>query len=91
MYSVMADEAKDGHTEQLAVCVRFVNEEGKVTESFLGLWELKGFDAKSITDATEELLQSHSLGGLLCVAQAYDGASVMPSCTCCSCFPNSLE
>lgn len=77
MYSVMADEARDSHTEQLAVCVRFVDEEGKVTESFLGLSKLKGFDAKSITDAIEELLQSHSLGGLLCVAQAYDGASVM--------------
>ncbi|KAK0141852.1 Zinc finger MYM-type protein 1 [Merluccius polli] len=77
MYSVIADEARDGHTEQLAVCVRFVTGEGKVTESFLGLWKLKGFDAKSITDAIEELLQSHTLGGLLCVAQAYDGASVM--------------
>ena len=77
MYSVMADEARDGHTEQLAACVRFVTKEGQVTESFLGLWKLKGFDAKSITDAIEELLQSHTLGGLLCVAQAYDGASVM--------------
>lgn len=49
----------------------FVNKEGKVTESFLELWKLKGFDAKSITEATEELMQSQTLGGLLCVAQAY--------------------
>ncbi len=30
MYSVMADEARDRRTEQLAVCVRFVTQEGTV-------------------------------------------------------------
>lgn len=76
MYSVMADEARDRHTEKLAVCVRFVTEEG-VRECFLGLQTLQGFDAQSITDAIEEMLQSHNLGDLMCVAQTYDGASVM--------------
>ncbi|XP_077100036.1 zinc finger MYM-type protein 1-like [Siphateles boraxobius] len=77
MYSVMADEARDGCTEQLAVCVRFVTQKGVVRECFLGLRKLQGFDAKSIADEIEAMLQSHNLGDLLCVAQAYDGASVM--------------
>ncbi len=77
MYSVMADEARDRRTEQLAVCVRFVTQEGTVRECFLRLQKLQSFDAQSIADAKEEVLQMHSLGDLMCVAQAYDGASVM--------------
>uniref|UniRef100_A0A8D0AYQ8 Zinc finger MYM-type protein 1 n=1 Tax=Sander lucioperca TaxID=283035 RepID=A0A8D0AYQ8_SANLU len=77
MYSVMADEARDRCTEQLAVCVRFVTQQGVVRECFLGLRRLQGFDAKSIADEIEAMLQSHNLGDLLCVAQAYGGASVM--------------
>ncbi len=77
MYSVMTDEARDRRTEQLAVCVRFVTQEGTVRECFLRLQKLQSFDAQSIADAKEEVLQMHSLGDLMCVAQAYDGASVM--------------
>lgn len=73
----LADEARDRCTEQLAVCVRFVTQKGVVRECFLGLWRLQSFDAKSIADEMEAMLQSHNLGVLLCVAQAYDGASVM--------------
>lgn len=85
MYSVMADEARDGHTEQLAVCVHYLNKEGKVTE-FSWAMETEGIDAKSITEAIEELLQSHTLGGLLCVPQAYD---LLMSGEVCVCLPPS--
>ncbi|KAA0706071.1 hypothetical protein E1301_Tti016829 [Triplophysa tibetana] len=54
MYAVMADEARDGHVEQLAVCVRYVGYENTVKESFLELTSLKSFDAHSITEAIEE-------------------------------------
>lgn len=77
MYSVMADEARDHHTEQLAVCVRYVTVEGTPREAFLGLYKLDKFDAKSIADGIEAVLQSHKLGDLMCVAQTYDGAAVM--------------
>lgn len=66
MYSVMADEARDGHTEQLAVCVRFVSCKGHVKECFLGLRKLERFDAQCITDTIEELLQNHSSVTLCC-------------------------
>ncbi|XP_033997508.1 zinc finger MYM-type protein 1-like [Trematomus bernacchii] len=77
MYSVMVDEARDNHTEQLALCVRYVNPQGSVKERFLGLSQLAAFDAKTITDTIEQLLDKLGIGHLKCVAQSYDGAAVM--------------
>uniref|UniRef100_A0A672RED2 DUF4371 domain-containing protein n=1 Tax=Sinocyclocheilus grahami TaxID=75366 RepID=A0A672RED2_SINGR len=76
MFVIMADEARDGHTEQLAICVRYVTE-GTVKERFLSLTELRSFDAKSITEALERKLQEEGIAQLKCVAQTYDGAAVM--------------
>uniref|UniRef100_A0A8C5ARY7 Zinc finger MYM-type protein 1-like n=1 Tax=Gadus morhua TaxID=8049 RepID=A0A8C5ARY7_GADMO len=76
MFSIMADEAKDGNTEQLAVCVRYVFQE-RIRERFLCLRRLGGYDAESITNALEEVLGSHGIDGLKVVAQSYDGAAVM--------------
>ncbi|ROI15900.1 Zinc finger MYM-type protein 1 [Anabarilius grahami] len=76
MFAIMADEARDGHTEQLAICVRYVTE-GTVKERFLSLTELRSFDAKSITEALERKLQEEGIAQLKCVAQTYDGAAVM--------------
>ncbi|XP_063615327.1 zinc finger MYM-type protein 1-like [Penaeus indicus] len=76
MYSIMADEARDGRSEQLAVCVRYVSE-GEVKERFLALSELMSFDAQSIADKLQEQLQINGLAHVKCVAQTYDGAAVM--------------
>lgn len=56
MYAIMADEARDGKTEQLTLCVRYVSMEGTVKERFLALTEMTHFDARSITTATENQL-----------------------------------
>lgn len=77
MYAVMADEAKDGHTEQLAVCVRYVPPEGNIKESFLCLKKLDGYGAEAITNAVEQVLVSNNIADLKVVAQTYDGAAVM--------------
>uniref|UniRef100_A0A672LRI1 HAT C-terminal dimerisation domain-containing protein n=1 Tax=Sinocyclocheilus grahami TaxID=75366 RepID=A0A672LRI1_SINGR len=74
---IMADEARDGHVEQLAVCVRYVTAKGTVKEHFIELSSLNSFNAESITDAIERVLKSKGLNDVLCVAQTYDGASVM--------------
>ncbi|KAL1263519.1 hypothetical protein QQF64_006258 [Cirrhinus molitorella] len=52
----MADEARDGHVEQLAVCVRYVTANGTVKEHFIELSDITSFNAKSITDAIEHVL-----------------------------------
>uniref|UniRef100_A0A8C6M5P9 DUF4371 domain-containing protein n=1 Tax=Nothobranchius furzeri TaxID=105023 RepID=A0A8C6M5P9_NOTFU len=80
MYSIMADEAKDGRSEQLAVCVRYVSE-GEVKERFLALSELISFDAKSIVDKLQHHLQINGLANVTCIAQTYDGAAVMSGTT----------
>uniref|UniRef100_A0AAR2JDX2 HAT C-terminal dimerisation domain-containing protein n=1 Tax=Pygocentrus nattereri TaxID=42514 RepID=A0AAR2JDX2_PYGNA len=77
MYSIMVDEARDHHSEQLALCVRYVNSQDMVKERFLGFCKLKAFDANTITETIETQLVKHGLEHLTCVAQSYDGASVM--------------
>ena len=57
MYSIMVDEAKDKHTQNLSICVRFVNKStSSVEEHFLSFVDLPGFDAKSMTDALQTYL-----------------------------------
>lgn len=51
IYANMADEARDGRMEQLALCVRYVSVEGVVKERFLALTEMPTFDAASINTA----------------------------------------
>lgn len=77
MYAVMADEARDGHTEQLAVCVRYVHQDGKIKERFLCLTKLDGYNAEAITNVIEGVLVSNNISNLKVVAQTYDGAAVM--------------
>lgn len=40
-------------------------------------WSTEATDAQSIADVIKEMLRLHNLGDLMCVAQAYDGASLM--------------
>ncbi|KAK1171307.1 zinc finger MYM-type protein 1-like, partial [Acipenser oxyrinchus oxyrinchus] len=74
MYAIMADEARDGQSEQLALCVRYVTE-GTVKERLLALAEIKSFDAQSIENELQQQLQMRGVAGLKCVAQTYDGAA----------------
>ncbi|XP_073729785.1 zinc finger MYM-type protein 1-like [Misgurnus anguillicaudatus] len=76
----MADEARDAHSEQLAVCVRYVSE-GEVKERFLALTEIKSFDAQFIANELQQQIQKNGVAELKCVAQAYDGAAVMSGFT----------
>ena len=80
IYAIMADEARDEKSEQLAVCVRYVSE-GEVKEHFLALAEIKSFDAKSIANELQQQIQNNGLAELKCVAQTYDGAAVMSGST----------
>lgn len=80
IYAIMADEARDEKSEQLAVCVRYVSE-GAVKERFLALAEIKSFDAQSIANELQQQIQNNGLAELKCVAQTYDGAAVMSGST----------
>ncbi|XDV26648.1 hypothetical protein PO909_030302, partial [Leuciscus waleckii] len=71
MFSVMADEARDGNTEQLAICVRYVAED-TVKECLLAITTLMEFDAESIT-AIEEQLVHHTIDGVAVMSGAVGG------------------
>uniref|UniRef100_A0A3Q2YX22 DUF4371 domain-containing protein n=1 Tax=Hippocampus comes TaxID=109280 RepID=A0A3Q2YX22_HIPCM len=79
-YAIMADEARDGKAEQLAICVRYVSG-GSVKESFLSLSEIKSFDAWTVANELQQQIQNHDVAELTCVAQTYDGAAVMSGFT----------
>lgn len=76
IYAIMAYEARDAKSEQLAVCVRYVSDRA-VKEHFLVLAEIKSFDAQSIANELQHQIQNNGLAELKCVAQTYDGAAVM--------------
>lgn len=78
-YSILADETADiSGKEQLSTGVRFYDEKkGLVREEFLGFSELFGMDAKAISTAIDNCIQSWELDPDKCVGQGYDGCSSM--------------
>ena len=76
-FAIIADETRDtSGTEQLSLCVRYVEGNG-VIERFVGFAELEKMDASAITDAILGLIKQCGLEIRHCVAQSYDGAAVM--------------
>ena len=77
IFAIMADECRDvSRIEQLSVCIRYVNN-GLITEHFLGFSDMHELDASAITDKIVSMLGKQGLDVKQCIAQCYDGASVM--------------
>jgi hypothetical protein len=75
-FCLSVDETKDvSHQEQLSITVRFLKD-GAVQDRFLGFYALGNLDASSLAtkvlDAVSPIVSMKK-----CVAQVYDGASVM--------------
>lgn len=68
LYTIMEETARDGQSEQLAICVRYVSE-GAVKERFLVLSEIMSFDSHSIANKLQQQIQNNGLADLKCVAQ----------------------
>ena len=77
MVSVIADESRNiSKVEQLIVCVRYVFNEN-VKERFVDFVALSDLDSQSLSTAIAECLTKNKIPLKYCVAQCYDGASVM--------------
>ena len=80
-FALMADETKDASKiEQISVILRFVNTESNswsVEERFLGFIPATCCDAASLTKYLVDTINKRELLMKHCIAQAYDGASVM--------------
>jgi len=76
-FSVIADEARDvSRSEQMSICIRYLLGD-KLCERFLEFVNMAAFDAQSLCDAIVHSLQAREFQLTKCVAQCYDGASVM--------------
>lgn len=79
-YSVMLDESKDiSKREQLSVVVRYVYN-NSIHEEFLDFERLKELNAPYLKDKLCNVLTACEIKISDCVAQTYDGASVMSGC-----------
>ncbi len=80
-FTVLADESMDiSGTEQMSLCVRYVNEEEEnleIKEDFLGFCPLPKQDAATITSAILNQLTKWGLHTTFLRGQGYDGASTM--------------
>ena len=79
-WSLIADETQDcSSTEQLSICIRYVNYLGEVREDFMGFVKLERMDAQTISETLLSTVQKWGLDLTYLVAQGYDGAAVMSS------------
>ncbi|XP_065318813.1 zinc finger MYM-type protein 1-like [Gordionus sp. m RMFG-2023] len=76
-FAVMADDTRDVSSyEQFSICVRYVDKTKTPKESFIPFQKVEDLDAESLTKTLITTLNNNSINAI-CVAQAYDGASVM--------------
>lgn len=79
-YSILADETRDASgTEQLSVCIRWVDKDLSVHEDLLGMYSLKGIGqtAETVTKCLKDVLIRCQLPFEDLHGQGYDGASTM--------------
>ena len=77
-FSILADESSDAsYKEQLALCLRYVDKQGRVCERFLGVIHVADTTSLSLKEAIESLLGDHDLTLTHVRGQGYDGASNM--------------
>lgn len=77
-FAILADESSDVYQqEQLALCLRYVDKQGRVIERFLNIVHVENTTALTLKTAIESLLMDHSLSLTWIRGQGYDGASNM--------------
>lgn len=77
-FSVIVDETTDVSTrEQVAMCVRHVDDNLTISEDFIGLYESSETDAATITDVIKDVFLRCGIPLLNCRGQCYDGAANM--------------
>ena len=77
-WALMVDESKDvSRKEQLSFVIRSTTPDGSVWEKPLGAFHMTKVDAESLASAINDAVLKNKLLWNKCVAQCYDGASIM--------------
>ena len=79
MFALLVDDTKDiSKTEQTSIVLRYFDKSNNsIIERFLGFFQPNGLDAESLVICITDALKKHNVNINNCIAQAYDGASVM--------------
>ena len=77
-FSLLVDEARDASIkEQMALVLRYVNNDGEIVERFLALVHVTDTTAKSLKEGIDLVFAKHGLSLSRLRGQGYDGASNM--------------
>lgn len=77
-FSILVDETKDASKkDQLSFLIRFIDKNYNIQEKALGCYHMERCDADSLSKAILKIFSENKLDINRCVAQCYDGASVM--------------
>ena len=85
-FALMVDETKDvSKKEQISIVLRYLNYDEKdhqyhIHEEFLHFIPADGLDAQSLLESVKQTLAKCNIDKNDCIAQCYDGASVMSGC-----------
>lgn len=78
LFAILIDESRDiSLKEQMVVVIRYVNNEGKVIERFLGVVHVSNTSALALKSGLESLFAKYGLSLSRIRGQGYDGASNM--------------
>ena len=78
LFSILVDESRDvSMKEQMAIIVRYVNNNGHVVEYFMGIEHVTSTTALSLKSAIDKFFSRHGLSISRLRGQGYDGASNM--------------
>ncbi|KAI5391632.1 hypothetical protein KIW84_076446 [Lathyrus oleraceus] len=76
LFAILIDESRDiSVKEQMVVVIRYVNNEGKVIERFLGVVHVSNTSALTLKSGLESLFAKYGLSLSRIRGQDYDGAS----------------
>ena len=78
-FSLMADEVESHHTEQLPICLRFVDKECNIREEFLEFGKCEQTNGESVFKEIMRIIEKNNLNIEFCRGQGYDGAANMSS------------
>ena len=77
-YSLMADEVTDSsNREQVAICLRWIDEKFNAHEGFIGLHKVESIQANALVAVLKDILLRLNLSLANCRGQCYDGAANM--------------
>lgn len=78
VFSILVDETKDASKkEQLSFIIRFIDKDFCIHEKTLGCFHMLNSNADSLCREIQKIVTENHLDLNICVAQCYDGVSVM--------------